>query len=395
MNRLSTFGMRPLKQLQSEGFDIDEEYYNTIADIRKVARDTDYELVKAFAEFANENEPKCRPKSYPINGKKIIEWIDSQQTEEARLIASLITRLVKHVSYDEWYGVIVKLCAEIISYIKENKFQYVAMVIPGSFKKSNTYVAILMFKMLEPYIDIITNAAVGMGMFSNPEYGVYKTLFIHVDDCTYTGTQILENARFLKYNFEKVPEGIITYIIACAYIGSTAREKFNRYFPPYVKVLRSSVGFNTMYEDINKILLTEPRYASLKGDNGEFSPSIEPRERWDLGKNKSIIYFDHKLADTLSVYLYLLCLGTVIGSKDNLGSLISGCENNKYFAHGREIKDPEDTNAPEFTQNKMCPETIYKKIDYTFRGVPLVVDPSYPSYITIILHKIIATDKKI
>lgn len=308
-------------------------------------------MLERFRTFAAENYPKCFGGGlYPINNDRAIEWIAAQPAGCAREFAALFYSHLRRVSFDEWITALNKMSVEIIMKIERRKYSRVVLVIDGQMTKSNTWVAIILFMRIGKYVTDVVNDIVRDFSGEYPE----NTLFIHPDDCSYSGKQIHESLY-------QSTIGTKTYVIACPYIGSTAYERLKR---SPVKFPKATVIFDNFDQQ-------------LENNTGDYSCddivnksmkifTTEMYKTFHYSRGLSAIYFDHKLADRVSIFQKVLALGPVHNGIA-VGSLISGCETFEYKVRGRVPSN--DDNISDFDADGVCPKAYYKTINYTYNGV--------------------------
>ena len=272
-----------------------------------------------FDEFLNENRDKLDypVKSYPINEENFARWVlnHSEPYRQAAINFRLKTR---HVSFTEFKETIGKVVVDIVRYIYETNPENIILYIDERLTKSNFFVSLYMYSLLSNYkfnqpIKIITYIS-DIKLFGE------TSLLILPDDATYSGQQISEE---LLTNIIGTPHPIF---IAIPYISSFSYE--------YIKGWRLNLIFS------------------------EKSEIFEP-----LGGSHTI-YFDHKLADSASIYTDVYSIGqeaSYIRDPDftyEEMSLITGCNRSK---------DTFYMSDPKFE----CPPPFYKFLTYTYRGLPI------------------------
>jgi hypothetical protein len=215
-----------------------------------------------------------------------------------------------------------KICAEIRE-IKD-RYKNIILLLSNKLNKSNFWTSMFIFHYLN---DIITHVT---QQIQDTSFIEEKSLIVIPDDSSYSGIQITTysyNARYIKHDI----------LFAIPYISKAAKKKI----------------ISNLRTDDNKILLCDS--------------TIE----FEKYKNKLYpIYFDHKLADSVSTFQLTYALGRdeVTGDpnfKYEPMSLIRGCELYK------EVDDPETLETGDIldiVKEKMCPPPFYKYIQYTFRG---------------------------
>jgi len=251
---------------------------------------------KVFDNFYQDNIQKCfmlPTETYPLNHTKLFEWVENKNLGYSEEWKFKFNKNLQHISFQSFYEQCCKISIELIEIIKTKSYTKVYLYLPLSPRKSNLWVALLQWKFIRNYISDI--------LYTKDDFDKIPTnsLLIYCDDCIYSGVQVYSES------------GIFS-----------TKVKLNVYCScPFI----TDKGLNLLQKK-----LKENNYLTL----------IFP-ETCIIIKNtleKSTFYFDHKLADSVSVY------------DDLIIKFIKGCEN-------REFND--------------CPFPFYKTIEYTYKNVKI------------------------
>jgi hypothetical protein len=267
-----------------------------------------------FSDFLSQNRDVLTypVKSYPINEQNFARWIENH-SEPYRPLAAEFRRSTRHVSFNEFKETIGNVFADILQYIYTAKPDTIFLFVYPQVKKSNFLVALYLYSLLEAYkfknIKIITDT---------DDFTIVKSndLVILPDDASYSGQQLVE---FFGYIPPRV-EG--TYFMAIPYISHKARSRIENLF--------RKKSLPIIFSDKTQVF--EP----FLGDEN----------------NLYTIYFDHKLADFISIYNSTYAMGEDAKALKDPNfiyepmSLITGCEN---------VKDE-------------CPPPFYKKYNYKYNA---------------------------
>jgi hypothetical protein len=200
-----------------------------------------------------------------------------------------------------------------------------------------------------------------------------KTIVIHTDDCTYSGNQFYTS-------FFQIPEACINmgitpsdfcYYLAFPVISNSAIRLFNEYLQNdklgFAIIPTKSMKIETLYRHMIRALgqtQTEALFALL----GRSSKTPEA-VLFQWTQQSHAVYFDHKLADSVSILNKVLAFAPIRdpsfpnGTKITTRNLIKGCEDVVYSPN-----DPALT-ITEF--DTVCPVSFYKTIPYTFGGAKM------------------------
>jgi hypothetical protein len=105
---------------------------------------------------------------------------------------------------------------------------------------------------------------------------------------------------------------------------------------------------------------------------------VRSKVRSEFSKNISAIYFDHKIADSVSTFNEIYILGKVSGCPSvKYIKFIDGCDNDKGLSElSDELKNKKMDKYPSHdfeltSNNKICPPSFYKTIKWTFNSVEI------------------------
>lgn len=339
-------------------------------------------LQKIYEENKNKiNMPKLI--NYPLNYKNGMIWASSQCDDESKDFAKLIIEKTKYVSYDEFVEGLKTICDSLIN--KHDKNKVYVIIIPGKVSKSNTWVSLLSMQFVKKIASMVYSNITDV---YNDIHKVGSELYkkrvecLVFDDCAYTGHQMfnnimLDNIKIIYKNKPKEPsqnskewlnwnenvssdisklvkEIDINYFsvsLIIPYMSRKAKERLSRI--PYTKLSYNTQILPTFKELIDTTKIPIPIM-------NEF------RKTFQYHKDLIPIYFDHKIADSLSTFhkIYLLAplFNCVVRNKSI--KFIDGCE---------DLELPENINPYDFYMDiesvlgkKTCPKTFYKDIRYTF-----------------------------
>lgn len=288
--------------------------------------------IRNVHEFVKENANILEQKvnTHPIHEENFVKWIQNH-SQKYQAAASKFRENTLHVSFDEFKGMLGRICAEIrikIIQEQEKKYKNIVLLLPDLLKKSNFWTSLYIFHLLS---DVITHVATKIDQTAFIDSEKERTLIIIPDDASYTGKQIIIYAS-TKTSHE--------LLFAIPYISQDAMKNIQR----------------SLSDSAHKILFCNSS-ASFK-----------------KLKKRYTIYFDHKLADEVSTYQLSYALGRdeVTGDPEFVYepmSLIQGCE--LYL----QVDNPEKLETDDILKvvgaEQMCPSPFYKNIQYMFRGKPI------------------------
>jgi len=335
-----------------------------------------------FDKFINENYEKCLmdPKdTYPIDIQKSNRWIELQCYEIPKLFANVIMKYMTHISFMKFYETLLRISGTIQLNFEENHFDRVVLIIDNMIQNSNTWISVLLFKMLRTSSKTLNNNII-TDIIKSDEIIEFITplrdfqiLFLYPDDVLFTGNQFISSIKpkldyLSKNNFKN-----LSFIICSPFIGNLAFNNLHRL--PFVHFSVKTEFFNTLIDqialnkrDINENLLFKPNIEKKLSNIESLRHLFSSPEYYKIFQYKSQlypIYFDHKLPNGYFTFQKLLAIGSFYGCNNNIGSigsLIKNCENNIYKVNGQ-IPSPTQ-EILDFDNS--CPNKFYHEINYTF-----------------------------
>ena len=336
-----------------------------------------------FKKLYEENKNKILMKdiNYPLNYKKGMEWANGQCDTESANFAESILRATKYVSFKEFYTSLENMCNIYVKTHSTPKYKNTdfVLIIQDNIHKSNTWVSLLCFKFLHT---IITDVRSDITEVYN---GSKKTICIICDDCAYTGRQmesiIRMKRKHLNYGRAKEPsvyskEWItwdekevlaaqrylktidptkFTVDLIIPYVSTMARNRLENYV--YIKLQKSVEIFSTFIEQYDIKSIPEDIL-------------YEFRSTFQYHEEISAVYFDHKVADSVSTFHKIYTLAPLFNCAElhNRVGFIDNCSDSDTI--DSKININEIALSFENTTNtyNICPLTYYKNIEYTFNG---------------------------
>ena len=350
-----------------------------------------------YLSFCLENIDRAFPQnckdfpSHEPNIENFEKWISLHNEGEPRETAIRFRDATRYVSLCEFLDKYQAVCEDISNHISTIKYDTVIFYLntENFLRKSNFWLSIHLFTLLYSKVTIITDRIedvniIQMMMSSQINN---KTLLILPDDASYSGSQISNLLRGLT------SENRIDVLLAVAFISDEAVKRIE-HTTSNVKNIMIAIPDNV--EKMQKFHL--PKSISYTGERELYT-----------------VYFDHKLPDEVSIYQFQYGIGKGFG---RFGidytykplSLISGCDiprmididyrfydtdigtmkadkkeilNTEVIARNeKQIADLADLRIfqPEaqklmkkrgVSPPEMCPQPIYKTIQYLFHKKPI------------------------
>jgi len=397
-----------------------------------------------ITKFIKENyaiSAALKPKSgmYSYSKENVKQWIECMETnysahEKINNFSRLFAEYITYISFDQMMEDIEEEKRYIIEKLEANPNHKVIVVIPEEMSKSNMWISILLLndERILNRINYITDYIIDYDP-TDKNKPLTNTIFIHPDDMSYSGRQLLGSLRGtmkgteakqndnhkIKLTQDYINNGII-YIVAVCYLGGDA---FNNYlpnkgigtcikFPKNIKVFKTMTEIyfeeygtkeekiavengkchytksETIYSlimELNKVQsaydatafeteMNRVQAAYNNGEDEELDPSKYTStiaEMLTFSTSAIPIYFDHKLADGLSIFMSLFSF--LPCTKESIyGHIIPECRKNQNLNEQKQILFNNSgvfTQVTDFDSEKdRCPTSYYKLINYTYEG---------------------------
>lgn len=333
--------------------------------------------IEKFKLFISENKTKILEHKvyHPIDEENFNKWIELHREGGSDLenLAIDFRRYTKHVSYTEFLEKIGQLCADIRKLKNDKGYSSIILLITNNmfssstiFSRSNFWVSLIFYIYLQ---DIITDVFLDIPKSFDRE----NVLIIVPDDASYSGDQY---SQYIYDNFtHKNLKGDKDIFIAIPYVSNKAYTRMINTINN-IKSENSSIQISFIFSE-NTIRFYSFYENLINNSNDPYQTQKIWRENADC-LDKHTIYFDHKLADTVSIYQYIYALGRPLNSslcdKNYFqNTLIKNC--NYSFANipcKQPIHRSKDLQEePGIGAENMCPSPFYKFINYTFNGQTL------------------------
>ena len=280
-----------------------------------------------FVNIHTKNVSLIPPRTYNINKEKLQKYIDSQCTLEAKLMASWMAEVTKHVTFDEFYNKLVSCIERFNEAIINIDKPYVLIVPEEAFqkKKSNAWLFLLTLSIFNPQPSEIRTQT------KNIKGDIDEIVFL--DDGIYSGLQL---GDFIKYNVNVLSEDPIN--LRCHIITPFVSEQGLNHIKEWNKTISITFYYETIMVSLyNQIIPLVARDLDLDLDSArEWLLDNFTRIITTFGVrsykpyNIIPIYFDHKLPDSVSSIPYVY-YGYISTDRNKVNNTSSQCFwNNPY-----------------------------------------------------------------
>ena len=294
--------------------------------------------------------------------------------------AQLVHEKTRYVQFPEYMEHIRSISHEVMELIRTHDIVF--FVVSGEAEKSNTWVTLLCvgellklgvgeFKDKIAVVNDLQFAKYTKFAQANPSK---RIVAVHYDDMSYSGTQI-DLSTPSKIDREAAPN--FSYYIAIPFITTFAKqflEKKGLLFLTHTETISTIQNLIESYYSGRPDMIANLKLLCTKtqksNGNRNYRRAVSLKRGHDAfgcyfgGESQSLLYFDHKIADYVSVVSGLFNFGTypidasfnqtqaAYNSKKRIGpersgSLVSSCT------------DP---------THEECFQTFYKRFTYTFLG---------------------------
>ena len=307
-----------------------------------------------------------------INEEKLHKYVNMYKEENRQFIKNILN-LIIHIPFDKFLKDSIEE-VELFNKRMEKHKKYVYIIGVNSkdgsddfdfdIYKSNLWMFMLMYEHLKikPF-DILLNLKIAIKLYGD-EYE-----FLIVDDCMYSGTQMLHNVLYLnsveslfrfpksflatseisKPMFEPVKTHNITVNLIIPYASISSLMKICRIslmtalnIIKYNKYVIKSFNELLSYDDLDKLYLLYNNF--YRSDTSSLIPII----------------FDHKISDNLSTIELVLIKGQVLDDPNKRLVFIDACEYDK----NKKDHEKYNYNIPNYNmKNIECPTSPYHNFE--------------------------------
>jgi hypothetical protein len=226
-------------------------------------------------------KPKVPKKSYPLDKEKVIEYINASPDEFKSVLTKLFNNTI-HISYKTLKFILTQNFKELIFYCKKNNIKTISIFLDNTSKKQIIYKS--NFWIIQHFIKFIKDNSIDdfvIDFIYKKEDIIYldsnNRLILLLDDCIYTGLQMKDNVKDI-YKYSKELSFNIYILVSC--ISEDA-----------IKLLKEVAKHHKLI--LSKNIITIYKLSKYVSSDEELKL---------LGSNKYLIYFDHKLPDSVSTY---------------------------------------------------------------------------------------------
>jgi hypothetical protein len=393
-----------------------------------------------FLPFFEENKHKIMiPESdigkHPVNDKvfnRIQTRIKTSNEDGfyrkiSLLFLTYLRHTIRYVNFNEYLSKIKSVCENIQQQIiNDDKYEVIILCGQSYISKSNLWVLLLSLNCLnESLLNAIKDNGKEVYICSNcidvyrelkPLKSKKKIAIIYFDDMAYSGQQINNNTpdpknEISSYSNDYSFKDNVDIFLGIGFISENAKQLLTRNNKciifenteiilsnenQFYKWLNENSYEFDMFDEENKKLAFTIFYkkmcryyikdniipSNISDDKKAILYDLinipdEVIDAFNCNQDNILIYFDHKLADSVSTLYKFLRFGTYPIIKDyNEKDPNSVCKYESIIKGCSPYKVPIDlcrAKKNEFSLNSehACPIDFYKKIDYTFNGTKL------------------------
>ena len=341
---------------------------------------------------------------HTINKEKASQWVSKQKTGERQRLAQILLDNLRYISHKELLEALQTCVEKAKAQLKEGPVIFIV----GSPSKSNYYISLLFahfwLKQGLPIHAVTTNLihidSVSIG--GN---------FLDIDDMSYSGSQTDDSLlrtyviylnkfrKVVKENLEHNPEYAGTYMFLPRHIVEKTLDNIGFQYI-VVRAFMSDISFDRLTKD------NSPKmpFQICTSEIIPYLPGVETSDKKKLealfnneGDVSSTVYFDHKVADPLSTFLYAITFGVVPEknivkvnnwNQKNYGPYVNDIEGDgvEFFPFINHCSKDGRKSFPTNRKSMMydapqsfrCPPAWYKYIDYEKGIYPKIKQKAAP-----------------
>jgi hypothetical protein len=306
-------------------------------------------------------------------------------TELYSKFADIYVDNIKYIDFNTFYYAINKISDTLyFKLIMSKKIDIILFSISnsGSISKSNFWVLNILLLIFSNYLNdedddlkeqFLSKSYICDKISEEDIKNVKNVFYILIDDMPYSGIQIANSINDIS---TYINDYNIKCILATPYISEYAYDSFSMQYKFLSIVKYEKIpSFNTIIKEQNieenikdKLLLL----CSRNNNNRGYPPGYYGMEYGDIAfeciGNLPLIYFDHKLADGMSIMNKILRTGAYPSTDcislpfiNNCNIIDANLKNSCYSIKGINV-------------NNKCPPSYYKNIKFTFNDTILTKD---------------------
>lgn len=315
-------------------------------------------------------------KTYPINQEALEKWksamhaYDGPDADCLHLFVDVFATNLRHVSFTEFYDRL-KALVEMVKVEMMDKTHVIFSIYPH-INKSNTWMTILLWDLIEPYANEL-NIQLDIDHDGKFNGRGKKALILMLDDGVYSGEQIGALA-YRRYAFDQTVRWIFCPFMSVN--GKKYLETRRIHVPTDANMVPISDIYDVAIEknnmmDCKTFLSTSPWQALFQADA---APVSTFKVDAAIVSRPIAIYFDHKMPDYISVTNKLISVAPTphkLEGKWVWGGgipLVKGCT---WASNFYDPCKPIERYSIELIQHP-CPVGHYKLLEYTFRANPIL-----------------------
>ena len=329
-----------------------------------------------YKKLKNHLKPK---KMAIINKNRMEKYIKMHKKKNIPLIRKLL-EVTQHISFDEFKKNLFNQIEYFNNYLEQHNIKkYIFCIGVGNdngssdvnfnIYKSNLWVFLLVYHLLKikPF-DIMLNLKEAIRIYYN-ESSLKIDNYLIMDDCTYSGSQVVDNVIYNAATelMHTNKNSFMTDDLTRQTIYHPIQNKVLNvhYIIPYLsKIAYDKLKLLELKTQINVIIYT----------NNIINPYKDIIDKKLMDKIKKLysfyysyisvdnlipIFFDHKIADSVSTIDLILIKGQVLDNPKKRYVFIDACTYNKNDPDKEEF-NPKTINGVKFNNKKIyCPKPPY------------------------------------
>ncbi len=274
-------------------------------------------LLDVYKKLSTENVDRIYMKNskHALNMDNVKNFVEKQCHPKAQEFARFVVDNITHVSFETFLTKIQIMANELLETSKGSK---IVFVIPNYYLyKSNFWVSLLLYEELKKKNADIYDITDDFNVYLTASDNTVKYTFVIMDDCSYSGRQLTSDLKVK----DGVKIGESKLFVFVPYISYYAKDRFSKdisdtshiiypqsvtYFENFWQICKTK-KFNPFAHDLFYSEITDKQLQD--GTSVPLSSMIF--DFYKFYQATSLIYFDHKIADLISVAQCLLNYGAL------------------------------------------------------------------------------------
>jgi hypothetical protein len=257
------------------------------------------------------------------------------------------------ISHEEFLAVFDQITDDLVTELEKKKFKTVILCMESFVDKSSIWLCILAWKKIQNFVTHVMSFEDANG-YLNENFST-NTCVIYPDDAAYSGDQYASNCKTIYGRIT-----IDKHFILIPYMSEFALEKFSVIKNAWIS--KYSKTFKPLYAEKENEFRKLQQSSFMHIFCGGYDVYGIP--------NRHVLYFDHKLADRVSLYTQVIAYSPLIPPngvniedvKIGKGFIVDCVRPLRYGTVEKLLFWDESADK----EKPLCPHPVYKYLKYIF-----------------------------